>query len=121
MSKQYRWCENSGAVAYPDDSHRMLDSYDVLVSGPGWAELAELGFVEEVGDAPAAKAEKKPAPAANPEPLPVVDAEPEAEEKPAAGSNKTVSEMAREAAADSDEEPSTVMGKAKKVLSKRKK
>jgi hypothetical protein len=90
----------------------MLDSYDVLVSGEGWAELAELGFVEEVGDAP-----KKAAPA----PIPLPEAEPTTEEKPAsAGANKTVSEMAREAAANSDEEPATVQGKAKKVLSKRK-
>ena len=115
MSKQYRWCENAGAVAYPDDSHRMLDSYDELVSGEGWAALAELGFVEEVGDAPKKAAKATPAPA----PLP--ETELTAEEKPAsAGANKTVNEMAREAAANSDEEPATVQGKAKKVLSKRK-
>jgi hypothetical protein len=97
----------------------MLDSYDVLVSGEGWAELAELGFVEEVKDAPKAKKAAPPAPAAEPAPLP--EADPVTEEKPAsAGANKTVTEMAREAAANSDEEPATVQGKAKKVLSKRK-
>jgi hypothetical protein len=99
----------------------MLDSYDVLVSGEGWAELAELGFVEEVADAPAKKAAKKPTPMPEAEPAPLPEPEAEAEEKPAAaGANKTVSEMAREAAANSDEEPATVSGKAKKVLSKRK-
>ena len=119
MSKQYRWCEASGPVPYPDDSHRMLDSYDELVSGDGWAALAELGFVEEVGDAPAKKAAKKAKPAPEPTPLPA--AESAAEEEPvAAASSKTVPEMVAEAAAKSDEEPATVSGQAKKVLSRRK-
>jgi hypothetical protein len=113
MSKQYRWCEASGPVPYPDDSHRMLDSYDVLVSGDGWADLAALGFVEEVTGKPGKKAAPKLPPA--PEPLP----EPAAEEKPAgAGANKTVGEMVAKAAETAT--PIDVAGEAEKVASRKK-
>jgi hypothetical protein len=89
----------------------MLDSYDELVSGDGWAALAELGFVEEVsGSAPKAAIKAVPAPEPTPEP----------EKDPAAGATKTVGEMVSEAAAKSDEEPASVAGQAAKVLSKRK-
>ena len=71
MNKQYRWCERSGPVPYPSDASRMLDGYDELVSGEGWAELAELGFVEEVEplEEPkkvAAKLKSVPAPESEP-------------------------------------------------------
>ena len=115
MSKQYRWCEASGPVAHPDGSGKMLDSYDELVSGDGWAALAELGFVEEAGSS-TPKAAVKAVPA--PEPAP--EATPEPAKDPAAGATKTVGEMMSEAAAKSDEEPVSVAGQAKKAASKRK-
>ena len=152
MSKRYRWCEASGPVPYPDDSGRMLDNYDELVEGDGWAALAELGFVEEV-DEPVKKAKAKAKPkkkaTSMPEPTPFPDppplpetlpeatpapepepepaSEPEAKAEPEVDSSRaetakhrTVGEMASEAAANSTDEPTTVTGQAKKVLSKRK-
>ncbi len=134
MSKQYRWCEAAGRVPFPNEPTRFLDSYDELVSGDGWAEIAELGFVEEVAAKPkkaAAKPKSKPAP--KPVPVPPPLPEPVAEvpvapaapvvEVPAAkedSSNKTVGQMVREAAAKSKSEPASVTGQARKVLSKRK-
>jgi hypothetical protein len=89
----------------------MLDSYDELVSGDGWAALAELGYVEEAGgSAPKAAVKAAPAPEAKPEPS----------KDPAAGATKTVGEMMSQAAAKSDEEPVSIAGQAKKAASKRK-
>ena len=122
MSKQYRWCEAAGPVPYPNDPTRMLDSYDGLVSGDGWAELAELGFVEEVKSS--AKPKKAaPAPAKKPtaeKPKPVAKKPAAEKSKPAAAGKKTVGELVKEAAAKSKGEPATVAGQAKKAISKRK-
>ncbi len=137
MGKQYRWCEAAGPVPYPNDPTRMLDGYDELVSGDGWAELAELGFVEEVkSSAKPKKAASPPTPKPMPLPLPpkkpvvekpkpaakkpIVEKPKPAAKKPAAAGKKTVGELVKEVAAKSKEEPATVAGQAKKAASRRK-
>lgn len=46
MTKFYKKVDNCGPVPYPDGTNNFLT--DGIVSGPGWEDLVEIGYVEEV-------------------------------------------------------------------------